>query len=120
MPMCRRASRNCGPPSGSGLPSNTIEPSSIFSSPLMQRSSVVLPDPERPMTATTSPASTSSDTSSRTRFEPKRLRMLLNAKSGIDPPFEPQRHQRYRPAQDEIERGDQRIDDHRLERDIDD
>jgi hypothetical protein len=42
-------------------------PSSIVSRPLMiHRSSVVLPDPERPMTATTSPDSTSSDTSSST------------------------------------------------------
>src|SRR5438132_3099505 len=120
MPMCRRSSRNSEPPGGSGLPSNTIEPSSTVSRPLIQRSSVVLPDPERPMTATTSPASTSSDTSLRTRCEPKCLRMLLNAKSGIDPPFEPQRDQRNRPTQHEVEYGNQRIDHHRLEGDVDD
>ncbi len=59
-----------------------------------------MPDPERPMIATTSPASTSSDTSSSTSVRAVALTMLLNAKSGIDPPFEPQRRERYRPAQD--------------------
>jgi hypothetical protein len=47
-----------------------IEPSSIVSSPLMQRSSVVLPEPERPITATTSPDSTASDTLSSTTCVP--------------------------------------------------
>src|SRR3982750_472857 len=120
MPMCRRASRSAAPPSGSGLPSKWIEPASILSRPLMQRRSVVLPEPERPITATTSPASTSSDTSSRTTFVPNCLRSLANAKSGIDPPFETQRQKRHRPAQCEVQKRDDRVHDHRLERHVDD
>jgi hypothetical protein len=42
-----------------------------------------LAEPERPMTATTSPVSTSSETSSSTTWSPKRLRTLRNARSGI-------------------------------------
>src|SRR6516162_2366742 len=41
--------------------------------------------------------------------------MLLNAKSGIDAPFEGLRQERKRPTEDEIERRHNRIDDHRLE-----
>src|SRR3954447_3442800 len=41
--------------------------------------------------------------------------MSLNAKSGIDTPFKGLSQERERPADDEIEQGDDRIDDHRLE-----
>ena len=43
----------------------------IVSSPLMQRSSVLLPEPERPIIATTSPFSTSSETPLSTSSGPK-------------------------------------------------
>src|SRR5438105_2165380 len=120
MPIWRRSSRKPAPPRGSGLPSKAIVPSSMVSSPLTQRSSVVLPDPERPTIATTSPDSTESDTSSSTRFAPNRLRMPFKAKSGIDFSFQLQRQQRQRPADGEVERGDDRVDDHGRKRDVDD
>src|SRR6266567_806712 len=120
MPIWRRSSRKPAPPCGSGLPSKAIVPSSTVSRPLTQRSSVVLPDPERPTIATTSPGSTVRDTSSSTRFVPNRLRMPLKAKSGIDFPLEPQRQERQRPADGEVKRRDDRVDHHRLKRDVDD
>src|SRR6266700_3853301 len=90
--MWRRSSRKPAPPFGRGLPSK----------------------------ATTSPGSTVSDTSSSTRFAPKRLRMPLKAKSGIDFPLQPKRQERQRPADGEVKRGDDGIHHHGLKRDIDD
>ena len=46
-----------------GLPLNSMVPLSGHSSPLMQRSKVLFPEPLRPIIATTSPGSTASDTS---------------------------------------------------------
>src|SRR5260221_6867543 len=100
------------------LPSNSMTPLSGVSSTLMQRKSVLLPEPLAPMIATTSPASISSVTSCRTWCVPKALEMPFNAKIGIDAPFEILREQRERPAEDEIERAHDRIDDHRLEGEI--
>jgi hypothetical protein len=45
-------------------PSNSMVPLSGRSNPLMQRSSVLFPEPLRPMIAATSPGSTVSDTAS--------------------------------------------------------
>src|SRR5260370_20131979 len=116
MPISRRSAFSCRAVGARILPSNSIVPLSGRSSPLITRRSVLFPEPLRPMTATTSPGSTASDTSSSARCAPKRLEMLLNAKSGIDAPFEGLGQQRQRPAQEEIERRDRRVDDHRLER----
>jgi len=44
------------------MPSTTMSPAWMRSSPLMQRSSVLLPEPLGPQTTTTSPSWTSSDT----------------------------------------------------------
>src|SRR5271169_1457641 len=115
MPISRRSALSPRGVRSKALPSNSMVPLSGRSSPLMQRSRVLFPEPLRPMIATTSPGSTARDTSSSARCAPKRLEMLLNAKSGIDAPFERLRHERKRPAEDEIERRYDRIDDHRLE-----
>src|SRR5215831_2798678 len=95
-----------------------ISPLSGASSPLMQRSSVVFPEPLRPMMATTSPASTVNETSSRATCEAKRLQMPFNAKIGIDTLFEKSAEERKRPAQREIERGDYWIHNHGLKCDV--
>src|SRR5947207_12146756 len=113
MPIWRRSSfKRRG---SKRVPSNVMMPASGVSRPLRQRSSVLLPEPLRPMMATTSPASTASETPLSTSWAPNRLETSLNAKSGIDPPFEVLAKLRQRPAQHEIHRRDHRIDDHRLE-----
>src|SRR5471032_2158625 len=115
MPMWRRSARSRRGVGAYASPSNSIVPLSGRSSPLMQRSSVLFPEPLRPMIATTSPGSIDSDTSSSAWWLPNRLEMPFNAKSGIDPPLQSLRQQRQRPSHHEIERRDDRIDDHRLE-----
>ena len=55
MPTSARSRASALPSSGSGLPSIVIVPESIVSRRLMVRHSVDLPDPEGPMTTTTSP-----------------------------------------------------------------
>src|SRR5882757_4977727 len=118
MPVSRRSAfswRRLGPKL---RPSNTIVPLSAVSRPLMQRSSVLLPEPLRPMIATTSPVSISSEISLRTLCPANALEMPFNAKRGIDAPFEMLAEQRQRPADHEVKSGDHWIDDHRLEGDI--
>src|SRR5829696_1519754 len=66
-------------------PSNRMRPSWIGSSPLMQRSIVLLPEPERPITAMISPGATSSETSSRTVLAPKRLTTWESSTSDMQP-----------------------------------
>src|SRR5271170_5261951 len=114
MPMLRRSARRRRVVGSNASPANSMVPLSGRSSPLMQRSSVLLPEPLRPMIATTSPGSIASDTASSTRCAPKRLEMFFNAKMGIDASFEPLGQQRERPAEDEIERRHDRVDDHGL------
>ena len=88
MPISRRSSRSRRGVRSNSLPLNAIVPRSGCSSPLMQRRSVLFPEPLRPMIATTSPGSIESDTSSSAWWLPKRLEMPFNAKSGIDPPLQ--------------------------------
>ena len=59
MPMCWRSSFTSSLPLVMFCPSNVIEPASTFSSRLMQRSSVDLPEPEAPIRQTTSCAAMS-------------------------------------------------------------
>src|ERR1700722_13939882 len=54
-------------------PSNRTSPPWKVSSRLMQRSNVVLPEPDGPITATTSPGNTSSDTSRKNGVAPNCL-----------------------------------------------
>lgn len=55
MPTSARSAARPFPSAGSGCPSRLIVPSSIVSRRLIARHSVDLPDPEGPMTTTTSP-----------------------------------------------------------------
>src|SRR4051812_14078821 len=52
-------------------PQTTISPPSTFSKRSMQRSAVLLPEPERPISASTSPRSTAKETPSSTLSGPK-------------------------------------------------
>ena len=58
MPTSARSRASALPSSGSGWPSTRIVPESIGSSRLIARHSVDLPDPDGPITTTTSPGST--------------------------------------------------------------
>src|SRR5262245_57830764 len=86
--------------------SNTLRPSWIGSSPLMQRSMVLLPEPERPMTAMISPASTESEMRSSTVLAPKRLTTLWSSTSDTECPFQVPAPLRQWEAYGEIDRGD--------------
>ena len=55
MPTSARRSASALPSSGSGWPSRRISPASMVSSRLIARQSVDLPEPEGPITTTTSP-----------------------------------------------------------------
>ena len=63
-------------------PSTRIEPLSIGTSALMQRSSVDLPDPDGPMTQTVSPRATVRETSRSTTRLPNRFSTLVATTSG--------------------------------------
>src|SRR5215469_6346840 len=120
MPISRRSARNPARERSTRVPSNRISPRSGTSRPLMQRSKVVLPEPLRPMMATTSPGSMVSVTSSSATCVPKRLEMPFSAKIGIDAPFKSLAEVGKRPAHDEIQRRHDRVHDHGLEGHIDD
>src|SRR6267154_1581003 len=120
MPISRRSACRPARERSTRQPSNKISPLSGTSRPLMQRSRVVLPEPLRPMMATTSPVSMVIETSSSATCVPKRLEMPFNAKIGIDAPFKISGQERKRPAHREVERRHQWIDDHGLERHIHD
>src|ERR1700704_2681599 len=80
------------------------------SSPWIQRSSVLLPPPDGPMTAATSPRATVSDTPSSTRAEPW---LLINLRTSIidvllrssfrELRFHSPRHERQRVAHDKVQ-----------------
>src|SRR5689334_3347834 len=76
----------------------------------MQRSRVLLPEPERPMIATTSPRSTSTDTPFRTSVGPKLFRTSTMSTSGMELPFQTMGIPGEREAEREIDRGHQRVD----------
>src|SRR5882724_744643 len=96
-------------------PSTTMRPDWIGSSPLMQRSSVLLPEPERPMMAMISPRSTSRVMRSSTFSAPKCLVTSAISTSAMKPPFEPAAPLREREAQHEVEGGDRQVDGEGLE-----
>ncbi len=73
MPIRARIARNPRSSRGSSVPSNSIAPPSSISSPLVQRSSVDLPEPDGPIRHTTSPAWTDSVTPFSTCSAPNRL-----------------------------------------------
>src|SRR5262245_33351338 len=82
----------------------------------MQRRSVLLPEPERPMMAMISPRSTSSETPASNVSGPKRLVTLAISTSAMQPPLKPAAPRGEREAQHEIERGDGEVDGEGLER----
>src|SRR5579871_102101 len=110
-----------------GLPTSwpqiSILPAWIVSSPAMQRSSVLLPDPLRPMMATVWPRATSRLTPSRTRNVPNSLTTLptrtttalVAGAACIGSPFEETAGQRQRVAHGKIDRGHDAEDDEGLE-----
>ena len=73
--MCRRRSLTSSFGSRRERPSTSISPESTASSRLMQRSSVLLPDPDGPITTTTCPRSTRMETSLSTRSGPNDLKI---------------------------------------------
>src|SRR3954470_5966071 len=135
MPTSRRKALVDFPPLTS-WPQMTISPPWIVSSPFMQRSSVLLPEPLRPTMATICPWRTSSETPSSTfngpknfvtsrtcttisdsapPFWPKRTRaagMMLSG--GIHLPFESAARHRQRVADGKIDRRDEEKNQKRL------
>src|SRR3954452_23388707 len=76
----------------------------------MQRSRVLLPEPERPMMATTSPFSTSSETPFSTSLAPKLFLTSRMLTSDIEPTFNFLGVPGQREAQAKIDQRHQRID----------
>src|SRR3954469_598624 len=115
MPTRWRSARRsvCG--SFTVTPSNRMRPSWIGSRPLMQRSMVLLPDPERPMTAMISPGTTLSETSSRTVLAPKRLTTCDSSTSDMQAALQISAPLGEREAHREIDRRDDDEDGHRPE-----
>src|SRR5882757_9328243 len=119
--------RNCAraalPGRPTSWPQTSILPAWIVSSPAMQRSSVLLPDPLRPMMATVWPRPTSRLTPSRTRNFPNSLTTLetrttaalLAGAACIGSPFEETAGQRQRIAHRKIDCGHDAEDDEGLE-----
>src|SRR6188768_1321429 len=91
-------------------PATSILPAWKVSSPLMQRSSVDLPEPERPMMATTCPVSTLSETPFSTSSEPKRLWTSSMRTAGIHHLFEMAAEPGQGETDREIDEPDQRED----------
>src|ERR1700733_738672 len=113
MPIWRRNSRRFvfAPPTS--MPSARMAPDWKVSKPLIQRSSVLLPEPERPMMATTSPFSTSSETPLSTSSGPKLFLTSRMLTSDIEASFEFFGAPGQREAQAEIDQRNQRIDQKR-------
>src|SRR4051794_19968363 len=103
MPTSRRRSRSPCALASSPCPATWMRPDWICSSPLMQRSRVDLPEPLRPMIATTSPDSTVRSMPFSTSTAPKRLWTPSTCTTGMQPPFQTPCQQRDRPADDEVD-----------------
>src|SRR5882757_1889123 len=116
MPTSLRSSRSRLGSRSSTWPATSIRPDWQISSPLMQRSSVLLPEPLRPMMATTCPASTLSDTPFRTSTGPKRLCTSSMTTAGMHCPFKIAAETGERKADQEIDRRHGREDLERPER----
>src|SRR5205085_1402345 len=125
MPTSRRSCARAAPPGRpTAWPHTEMVPAWMASSPAMQRSSVLLPEPLRPTIATVWPRATSKPTPSSTRSAPNALTTIsrrtiasaaVESVPDMDLPLERARGQRQRVAQREIDRGDDAEDDERLE-----
>src|SRR5882757_11225496 len=104
MPTSLRNSRRCFGSRSSLWPATSIRPASKASSPLMQRKRVLLPEPLRPMMATTSPVSTDSETPFSTSSGPNRLCTSSMTTAGMKRPFEMAAEAGEREADREIQR----------------
>ena len=82
MPTSARSRASSLPSSGSGWPSRLIVPSSMVSSRLIARHSVDLPEPEGPITTTTSPRWTVRSMSCSTWRSPNHLLTWSSTTSG--------------------------------------
>ena len=91
MPTSLRSWRSAALSALTVCPAMVIVPDWILSSPFTQRSSVDLPEPERPISAVTPPLSTVSETPFSTSSGPKDLCTLSMTTSGMKPPFHPAR-----------------------------
>src|SRR4051812_22641800 len=116
MPTSRRSARRSSPSLCTLWPQTSISPPWMVSSAFMQRSAVDLPEPDWPITATTSPRFTSKLTSRSTCSAPK---LLLTCDSlttaDIELPFETTAPDRERVANGEVDRGHHNEDEERLE-----
>ena len=83
MPTSARSLARALPSSGRATPSMVIEPEAMGSSRLMVRHSVDLPDPDGPMTTSTSPLSTVRSMSLSTWRSPKYLLTLSMTTRGV-------------------------------------
>src|SRR5258708_5377250 len=115
MPTSLRNSRNGAAAVVMTCPAISIRPELMLSSPLRQRSSVLLPDPLRPSSATTPPRSTSRETPFRTDSAPKLLWRFSTETIGMEPHFQFAARPGQRKADREIDRGDRQEDRKRLE-----
>src|SRR5690606_16881823 len=118
MPTLWRRSRRAFASSPTTRPSTVMRPSSWVSRPLMQRSSVDLPEPLLPMMATTWPDSIFRSMPFRTCSAPKRFSTPSSRTSDIEPPFQPAAEQRKREAQGEVEQGHQPVDEEGFKRGV--
>src|SRR5215208_7151679 len=110
MPTSRRSwARAALPGRPTGWPHTVIAPPCTVSSPAMQRSSVLLPEPERPTMATVWPRATSRLTPSSTRSGPNSLitsstpTTVSMLSADMRPPFQRAGGDRERVAQHEID-----------------
>src|SRR5262252_3357921 len=90
-------------------PSNTMRPPWMDSRPLMQRSIVLFPEPERPMMAMISPGCTASETRSSTVLAPNRLTTSCNSTRDTKCPLQAPAPPRQRKAQGEIDCSDDNV-----------
>src|SRR5690242_10573894 len=115
MPTCWRSLRRSVAGSLTTVSPTVMRPPWIGSSALMQRNIVLLPEPDRPITATMSPGLTSSDTSSSTVSSPKRLVTCSILMSDIQPPLQTLAPLRQRKADEKIEQRHDSINQERSE-----
>src|SRR5580704_3312464 len=120
MPTSRRSwARAALPGRPTSWPHTSMRPPCTVSSPAMQRSKVLLPEPLRPTTATVWPRATSKPTPSSTRSGPKSFTTFsmrtMGSSADMGSPFQRAGGDRQRVAQHEIDSGDRGEDHKRLE-----
>src|SRR5450755_914588 len=110
MPTSRRScARAALPGRPTSWPHTSIRPPCTVSRPAIQRSSVLFPEPLRPMMATVWPLATLKPTPLSTRRGPKSLTTFsirtMDSSAGMGPPFQRASSNRQRVAQHEIDCG---------------